>query len=593
MIALKMTAMKRLHILPLILPAISLTVAAQDLNKEITIDRDIIPAQRAAARPVVFPGVIPPKVDQVTLPIGETGLSTQLTPALGHYEPAGDGGAYPLTPYRGYVDLGYFPAADLGLSAGYALIDKSNTALNIWLQGDNRSYKGGDEDFGYKTLDLTAGVGFKQKTGRFNTLSFSTDVSYSTWSIPGTDKNPANLRWNIAGDFDGRSGDRFTYGIGACFGILDNSGDDTKAVNYLDGLKLVNQNKIGFNARLRYSLSGPTAVGLRVEGSFLDYNTFLTPAMLTAALPSAIAEKPAGETLGQIDFLPSVSYNGGSFYGRAGVRAGLSVNSGNSFHIAPDILLGVNPDARFGAWLRLGGGVNPNDLADLLLTSRYADRRVAYGFSNIPVNGQVGVRIGPFSGAALILTLDYAAANDWLMPLQVTEGAPVYNLFTPSKIRAWKMGASFDWQWRKLLTLALAYEYNPGNGDSDAWLYWRDRARHIAGTTLTVTPGELCQPLTPLSVNVSFTARIDRRQATMSDGAYEFINDQDYIQHRPYQGYYDLDDMTSLSAGASWRFTGALTVFARFDNILDNRAKQIFGIPAQGFTGLVGLGYKF
>ena len=37
----------------------------------------------------------------------------------------------------------------------------------------------------------------------------------------------------------------------------------------------------------------------------------------------------------------------------------------------------------------------------------------------------------------------------------------------------------------------------------------------------------------------------------------------------------------------------ALTVFARFDNILDKHSAQVFNVPTQGFTGLFGIGYKF
>ena len=51
--------------------------------------------------------------------------------------------------------------------------------------------------------------------------------------------------------------------------------------------------------------------------------------------------------------------------------------------------------------------------------------------------------------------------------------------------------------------------------------------------------------------------------------------------------------MTNLWAGASYRITPALTIFARFDNILNKRAQLIYNVPSQGFTGLFGAGYKF
>lgn len=608
--------MKPRHtILPLLLMAAT-SAGAQDLNKEITIDRDIVPAQRAAARPVVFPSVIPPSLTPVTLTMGETDRPVGITPGISPYEPAADNGAFPVTPWRGYADLGYFPLADIGLSAGYAIIDKEATRLDIWLQADHRSYKSPDghplkvtrwEDFSWKTLDIAGGVKFSQRFGRHNLLKVTTDLGYSTTSVPDlwhnregvttdlpADAAPSrslgNFRWHIDGMFTGRAGERITYAVGAGFGLFNNRSQQLMMSVPDDNTlpKTVNQTSARLDASLRHQTTGNVALGIKVEGEMLSYSSFLTPALMGAAIADREIIIPGGKTLAQIDFIPAVEYNGGSFYGKAGARLGLSVNSGSSFHIAPDILVGVNPSASFGAWVKLRGGVQGNSLEDLFFRSRYADPRLAYDLSNVAFTGQLGVRVGPFKGASLTLTADYAAANDWLMPLQVEDHAGnLYNLFAPSKIRAIKFGAEIAWQYRSLLTLALSYECNPGDGDNHAWLYWADRARHVAGASLSVTP------ISPLTIDLGFTARLDRREWMESAGGMEQINDQDYILNQPYATSHKLGDLTNLWAGASWRFTPSLTVFARFDNILSKRAQLVFGVPNQGFTGLFGLGYKF
>lgn len=602
----------------ILLPALLLAASAgaQDLNKEITIDRDIVPAQRAAARPVVFPSVIPPSLTPVTLTMGETDRPVGITPGISPYEPAADNGAFPVTPWRGYADLGYFPLADIGLSAGYAIIDKEATRLDIWLQADHRSYKSPDghplkvtrwEDFSWNTLDIAGGLGFSQRFGNHNLLKLTTDLGYSTSSLPdiwhnqpanAADLNAAdapsrslgNFRWHIDGTFTGRGGDRLTYAIGAGFGIFNNRHQQLM-MNLPEGTplpKTVNQTSAHLDASLRHQATGNIALGIKVEGEMLSYSSFLTPSLMGQAITDGTLLTPGGKTLAQVDFIPAGEYNGGSFYGKAGARLGLSVNSGSSFHVAPDILIGVNPSASFGAWVKLGGGVQGNSLEDLFFRSRYADPRLAYDLSNVAFTGQLGVRVGPFKGASLTLTADYAAANDWLMPLQVGDGAGnLYNLFAPSKIRAVKFGAEIAWQYRSLLTLALSYECNPGDGEDHAWLYWADRARHVAGASVSVTP------ISPLAIDLGFSARLDRKQWMESAGGIENINGQDYILNQAYAASRDLGDLTNLWAGASWRFTPSLTVFARFDNILSKRAQLVFGIPNQGFTGLFGLGYKF
>lgn len=605
-----MKTMKTRHILAAAGLLASTAISAQDLNKEITIDRDIVPAQRAAQRPVVFPGVTPPAVAPVSLRMEESGSMTRISPAITPYEPAAGEGAFPFTPYRGYVDLGYFPGIDLGLSAGYAILDKEKTKINVWLQGDNRDYKSGGEslwkDFRWKNLDIAGGFGFSQKFGSYNTLRLSTDIAFSSWSSPwewvvdgrelygdnlgdDTDKNLTNLRWHFAGEFSGRANDRLTYGFGAGVGILNNRKPKMTWLGEVPDYypQPVDETSAQFNANVRHQVSGNAAVGIKAEGTFIHYSSFLTPALMAAEINDDHIENPGSKTIGQIDFVPAVEYNAGSFYGKAGARLGLSVNSGSSFHIAPDVVLGINPDAMFGAWLKFGGGVKANSLETVFQRSRYADTRLAYDLSNVALTGQFGLRVGPFKGASLTLTADYAAANDWLMPYQMTDGLRVYNLFAPAKIRSWKFGARLDWEYRSLVAVALSYECNPGDGDNHAWLYWDDRARHVLGASVSVTP------VSPLTVDLGFTARLDRLQWMASPGGLEYVNDQDYIIKGPVFVSYKLGDLTNLWAGASWRFTPALTVFARFDNILGKRASLPFDVPSQGFTGLFGLGYKF
>ncbi len=603
-----MKTMKTRHMLAVASILAALTATAQDLNKEITIDRDIVPAQRAAARPMVFPAVTSPAVPPVNLRMEENGSPAAIAPAITPYEPAIGEGAFPLTPYRGYVDLGYFPGVDFGVSAGYAILDKDATRLNAWIQADNRDYKAESgskwNDFRWKSLDLSGGIGFSQKFGR-NTLRLSTDIAFSSWSAPDywiikeaafingfpradRDKNLTNLRWHLSADFSGRANDRLTYGVGAGVGIFHNKNQDPG--EWIGGTPHfyplpVNETSGEIHANIRQQISAKAAIGMKVEGNFIRYSSFLTPALMYADIMNIPVDDPGSKTLGQIDFIPGVEYNTGSFYGKAGARLGLSLNSGSSFHVAPDILLGINPGAKFGAWLRLGGGVMPNSLASVFLRSRYADPRLAYDLSNVAFTGQLGLRVGPFKGASLTLTADYAAANDWLMPFQQTDGTRIYNLFAPARIRSCKLGAAIDWQYRSIVAVNVSYEYNPG--DDHAWLYWDDRARHVFGASVSVTP------ITPLTIDLGFTARLDRLQWLESAGGLEYLNSQDYIYNEPFAGSYSLGDLTNLWAGASWRFNSAFTAFARFDNILGKRASLPFNAPSQGFTGLFGVGYKF
>lgn len=628
--------MKTAYILPLALLMVPAIGAAQSLEKEITIDRDIVPEQRAAARPTVYPEVSIPKGRTINMRMEGNSIHSALSPLLFRFEPAATEPAFAPTPWRGYVDLGYFPTLDAALSAGYAILADEANSLNVWLQGDNRQYKGGPkagafEEEKFKSLDLAFGVDFAHRFGSYNTLRINASGAYSKWNAdasafeyldpvlngsagsqtPGTGGNVNvgqvvddfmsdlhNFRFNVGASFDGRYSDHLTYRIGAGFNRFANgkfpqveyvyfneaTGEHIQTVS----APAASQSVIDFNGLIREQVNDAAAVSLTVEGKVLHYNSFRTGEEAMYCLNKNM-DMPVGESrnMAQIDVIPAVEYNSGIFTGRAGARFGISSKSGKTFHVAPDVTLGLNPDACFGVWVKLGGGVNTNTLEDMFQVSRYADTRLGYGFSNVAFTGQVGLRVGPFYGASLTLTADYAAANDWYMPMAVRDLKGNANIFMPEDLRTWKVGAKINWQYRRLLELDLSYEGTLGDGNKKSWLYWADRAKHVIGATATV------HPIEPLDVCVGFTARMDRSNLLFAQ-EYYFVNDQDYYYYPKGEGAsLDLGTLTNLWAGASYRFTPAFSVFARVDNILNNRNLGVFEVPAQGLTGLVGVAYKF
>ena len=129
--------------------ALAATVAAgaKDLKTEITVDRTVVPVEREATRlGGISPVLMQPQTDFRRLTLVEYGEPSELTSSITPLEPASYGDTIPVTPYRGYASAGYFPAYNLGLSAGYRFINTSRTRLGAWMQFDGESYKTKAED---------------------------------------------------------------------------------------------------------------------------------------------------------------------------------------------------------------------------------------------------------------------------------------------------------------------------------------------------------------------------------------------------------------------------------------------------------------
>lgn len=588
------------------------TTAQAQLNKEITIEREIVPEVRAASRLDIFPRTLTISSDKVDLDFLDYTTPGAFANALRTLQPASTEAAIPLTPYRGYVDAGYFPAANATLSAGYSILSDSLTALDVRGQLNNIAYKdrpGAETDkVNYNRFFGAIGAGFARRFGSYGTLSVSTDLAFRSFknldaliieSDPEIDNVPgktgqSTVEWNIGTAWKGNNGSGLRYHAGVDFGIFNFTRTSYWMQFVSDGFGVhddlvpppVHQRRLGFDLGLSQTFGGRSRAGVDVSGTFLMYNSFCDPTVPGNYEYDDIyygdedreygflAVPGSGKTIGVLSFNPYYSLlpESRAVSVRLGAQVDVTFNYGKALHVAPDILLGVNPASGFGAWIRLGGGERLNSLKELSEFTPYISPLFAYGTSNIPVDGELGLRVGPFKGVALSVDLAYAAANSWLMPVF----GEMYGIgFRAYDLRSWKAGVHLTWDYRSIVALDAGFETRLQKDASHAWLYWRDGARSRLSASLTV------RPIAPLAIDLGYTMSVSRSMDIGELGAPEN------------QERFCLKDRNLLNAGVSYALTDAFTVFGRVENILDNRAYEALGVPSQGLTGAVGLGWKF
>ena len=89
---------------------------AQKLSTEITVERTVVPAERAAMRlNSVSPSIVPATVQDTRIDMAEYGQPGTLTRSSYLLAPAAWADTFALSPYRGYVSAGYFPVYNLGV----------------------------------------------------------------------------------------------------------------------------------------------------------------------------------------------------------------------------------------------------------------------------------------------------------------------------------------------------------------------------------------------------------------------------------------------------------------------------------------------
>ncbi len=551
--------------------------AGQTLTKEITVDKEIVPEQRAATRLNATPALVQPRFTTPQLSMSDRTTPVTIPDKIYRLEPAlAQNGDTAAVARRGYVDLGYFPTYNLAISAGYTFIDKADSRLNAWLQFDGLSYKSrvcdGDKlKFGRD--NFVVGLDYAARLATGGRLSVDGAYSYMSASRPWNDQlnRLANHRAWIDAAYQG-STSQFTYEAGVNLGYTGMKGDsEIELADWRDATNLdaVNEVDFGLNGLVATHVDNNSRFGLRADARFNRFSHFACWSLDESA-EGLTLDGDGARAIGVVKLNPFWQYGDSELKALIGVDVDLSVNSGRFFNLAPDVRVDWLPAAAnsyFGVYLTARGGVHANTMGSLLDYSPYVDPALAYGNSRVPVDGEIGITIGPWLGTALELRAGYSMTDNWLMPVAV-EGS---NLWTRVDLKGWRAGATLTHRSKWVKELRVAYDYAPNKGTKGYYL-WRDHASSVLDAQVTVNP------IARLDVTAGFESRWGRKI---------------YVPGAESLETGSLGRSNNLSVGALYRVTDRLSVFARGENLLDTHWYILQDIPAQGITGLVGVTYKF
>lgn len=567
--------------------ALAATVAAgaKDLKTEITVDRTVVPVEREATRlGGISPVLMQPQTDFRRLTLVEYGEPSELTSSITPLEPASYGDTIPVTPYRGYASAGYFPAYNLGLSAGYRFINTSRTRLGAWMQFDGESYKTKAEDVEgrerYSDNTATVGVRFDHHLNRAMQISAVADFTYAGIKTPEfmlIDDRSALMFGVKAGLWAKRPTFGYHASLGVNrFGFLKDVEAETM---YLDSpLKATGETNFSVTAGIGYYGSSATPRGgIEIAADMVRRGDSYKP-VWAAGTPFDFWEikKHSASTIGVISMTPYYAFNAGRAHGRIGARIDLSTGGeGKKFHIAPAVMLDWNASSQFALYARAEGGEHLNTLRSLYNYCPYMNTLMQYERSHVPVNVEIGANIGMIAGFSAKLFGGYAVANDWLMPTMVEGSSDGIDCdaYTTYDLKAWHAGLTLAYDWRSIVSAEVTGEVAPQKADK-AYYLWRDRAKYVLTARLKV------RPIDRLEIGADFELRAKR---CFYGGENPFGD----------AGRVSLGDSRLLGVNATYGITEALSVFARGENLLGHRYQLVPGIESAGVKGLVGVSYKF
>lgn len=608
-----------------VLTAFAAQASAQEpLNKEITVDKEIVPQEREAQRLQLTPKIVRPEIQYKKLEWTPRAVPTDPVNGLRLLPPAPWEASIEPQPYRGYVAAGYLPALKLGLSAGYKLLDTEKTTSNVALQYSGMNYKGDNGYTGsidYKHHTVTAGADINHAFSKNLVVGATVEYLHDSFSAPWMD---GFVSFHLSAPF-------WDPGISNFTAIIDDV--PTRKMNEIDGHVYmrhkvnsfsyglaVDVEHTGFSGKkdlfedisntvveahgnLAYDFSSTSSVKATV--SYTDKQcskfTYPTSAILdNFSWPTDMAMASGATHFGLLD--ATLTYNITKEHFALSAGAHLSSRSGDSKGtlVYPEFRLAVMPTQQFSAYFNVGGGnVSMNSLGSIYREMPFISGQQQFSPTYENWSADAGINFGPFAGVTVELWGRYARVKNLWMPLfvdvtdRIIQPAVGFNEFSLSgtglmapenKYTSIHYGAAVGYKFGRVVALRVSYEGAP-DSDDKGYAHWLDRAKSEFKAALTVTPVDR------LNLKAAFSIRNGRKQThAVHIGD---IGDDFYPGNRDYQYFKQLGTAASLDLGASYGINKRVTVWADVENILNRRWQMCYGIMNPGVTGLVGATYKF
>ena len=562
------------------------SVMGQELHKDITVEQEITPSRREASRIAVLPTVTLSPVRASSLAYSNKVVTTRVPNSFARLDPVAWGDKIYTSPYRGYFDFGIGGPLFMGdISAGYRIVDREKTRLNLWGQYNGDVYKRTGTTWHDHTASL--GLDLRQTVGSSSSLEAGLDYTYGFHDMAafeGGRFSQSTSRVNASVSLSGRHSG-FDYEAGLRYGHFGYYNPHFPVLKPVaegitdpyNGYEPARQNLLGVTLGGRLETGVTSHVGVDLSADFLA-----TGRHYVATLPfyDEAATLMRSRTTGLVTVTPYFENRTSATTLRIGADVDFAVNSGKTIRVAPDVTFAWHGLQILGIELKAYGGSTLNTLASLYDISPYMNGSLAYRPSHMPYAFDAKVAFGPFFGGTIELFGGYAKADDQLMP--VMGGIyPAGGVWESVDIKGYRYGARIGYDNGRTFAVSASYEGAPSKWNR-AWYDNCDRARHIAAADLKV------RPVDKLTVTLGYEFRGGRACYMYAPETVDMAGFDIYPLTRV-----SLGAVSNLKLGAGYAATDRLTLFVHGENLLGRKSYYIGGRPVQSANGMIGAALKF
>ena len=602
---------------------------AQDntkLNKEITLEKDIIPIDKKAVKKNALPAVKKPATTGQKTALGYSDLTTpiEVPTTIPTLLPYGYRTAHNFSDKRGYLDIGAGTQANFRVDFGYRIMDTESENLGVWFNhnsswaGKNSSKVIADgiaEPLKQKFNDNAIGVDYSKGIGngklslgaQFHVDNYNHYAGINSYSPlfvldqPVIYTSPYN--WETEKqtflDFNFNAGwksqfmlrdNPLNYNVGLQYGHAAydksfNSGFDHGAHDNWGVLALGGS----------YDLTELTTAALDIKGEYLR----------RGAKAKSGSSYDLFDEVGMITLSPTYTIRGDMFKLQLGLNGHISFSDGPAFRLSPNIRANLSLVDGFTLFANaLGGKYLGYRVPTHYANHRYDDPLLMYGSIYMPLDAEAGIKVGPFQGLSAKVSLGYGIVKDqpgiWYRAnpnddilLAVTSG--LRSTYQVLDGRGYYLNAEVNYKYRSFLEATAAIKYAPHDKEMFAsdthyngYKLGVDRASTVGNIDLKLNPWR------PLSLNVGLEYR-GGRMALFGNQPYVILTEdgeESPTMYTPFT-FVDMDDVVNLHAGANYRLNSNVSLWLQAHNLLNRRYDILYGHGAQRIGAMAGVSLTF
>ena len=619
--------MKKIYIAMLMAACMITAANAQDnktnLNKEITLEKDIAPLEKKAVKKNELPKVKKPVTTGQKTSLGYSDLTTPIDvpTSIPTLLPYGYRTAHNFSDKRGYLDIGAGTQGNFRMDFGYRIINEEREKLGVWLNhnstwnGENSTKVFNDVEAKLckqKYNDNTLAVDYSKGLGT-GTLTLGVKAHIDNYNYYGgllsykplyafdyPDINTSPYDWDSEKqtfvDFNINAGWKshfnfhdkpLHYNVGLQYGHAAHD----KPFNslYKHG---AHDNWGIINLGGSYDLTDLTSAALNIKGEYLR----------RGSKAKDYEDDDLFDEVGMITVSPTYTVRGDMFKLQLGLNAHLSFSDGAVFRLSPNVRANLSLVDGFSVFANaLGGKALGYRLGKHFVNYRYDNPLLLYGSVYTPLDAEAGIKVGSFNGLSAQISLGYAIVKDepgiWYECDETYTAALFTGMMSNYKVmdsRGYYINAVVNYKYRSLIEASAGLKYAPHDNElfeSDShyngYKLGVDRASTVANIDIKVTPWR------PLALNVGLEYR-GGRMALFGHTSYSTVTpDLEPVMAYSNYNFVDMDDAIDLHLGANYRLTSSISLWLQAHNLLNRRYDILYGMGTQRIGFMVGAGFTF